>query len=528
MRNNKPPPFLVLSFLLPLLLLLGISISSRTAQAAENELAITATSCMTTTVAWNDIVDTAGNKLLTVTANGTVVFSQELTDAVGVDDDASFSVTAPANAVLVARLSTIGASPVVLDEDTLTLPACPTPATATPTATSTATPITTVVPQTARLTISKDTNPSSVGVFSRFSIARDASRVFDLEDDESITFDLPAPGRFILTEDSPASGWQLAESGIRCRFVSDFGLPSYVSINNFYDPRLDVRAFGSAAAYDFGLRRAFLFLLPGDSVACEFTNERIPLATATPQPTSTPVPAPTSTPQPPAPPQIITVPAAPPTFLIQCSNGSVIDAMKDQQCPVPMLPTLAPTSTAPIVTGPVIRPPSTGDAGLASQRLSARAPATCWDYVVDNWDFHIDFIYNEHGEIIGETGSSVYAGSSTVTVCTIDPPNTGDGGLMEMRKQVTGPAFGGIYRPIIHEIVNPFPKLAPSASGCWDFEDGCGQTCYAIYSEVVIQAAWVEDVWYVMYEPDGTSYPWLDSIYHPAVTDWVITGEVCV
>lgn len=381
MRNRPPDrpflrailtPFLVLAFLA---LCIGIALPREgKVSAAENELTITAMSCTQVSVAWNDIVDDAGNKLLTVRANTNVVFSQELTDAVGVDDDATFEITVPTSAVVNATVAPSSDPTALLDEDTITLPACPTPVTPSPT------PTATVGPTTAKLTVVKDTNPPTDAVFSRFSLARDMSRTFDLEDDESISFDVPAPGRFILTEDSPASGWQLDD--IRCRFtVSGLTLP-LINYAAFLDPRVDLGLRG--AVYDLPLRRAFLFLLPGDQVICEFTNERVqptatPTNTATPLPTATPVP-PAATPIPAtAVPPVIVTPAEPAPIFRLCNNGLVVNLTNGENCPVqvtPSAPTQVPAS--PPVGNGTIRPPSTGDAGLASAKFMRSTNSCGW------------------------------------------------------------------------------------------------------------------------------------------------------
>lgn len=161
---------------------------------------------------------------------------------------------------------------------------------------------------TGSLTIIQDTNPESNGP--EFDYDFDPGSDFDLEDDDSVTKTL-APGTYDLQQ-LPLAGWKLD------RFYCDQDIVYSVNLSTAR-VQLEVRA--------------------EDVITCTFVNVPIP-----PTPTATPVPAaPVVEPQVFYVPQFIFVPAPPPP---------------------PPAAQVAAVSTPKPVTQSIVRPPSTGSAGM--------------------------------------------------------------------------------------------------------------------------------------------------------------------
>ncbi len=115
-----------------------------------------------------------------------------------------------------------------------------------------------------------------------------------------------------------------------------------------------------AGNFTYGGTYARIDLRDGEDVTCEFTNA---LPTPTPTPTATQTPLPTATPQPTSTPVPPTAVPATVSVGIQCVDGSVAFPPFGR-CPVPPVATPITVVVAPPAV--VVRPPNTGDGGLAA------------------------------------------------------------------------------------------------------------------------------------------------------------------
>lgn len=179
--------------------------------------------------------------------------------------------------------------------------------------------------------ITVDTNPEQNSRGSRWDFDADSNSGatdisdFSLQDDDREYFDGLADGEYTITVDSDERGWELDD--IACT-VNDGRRRRDVEVE------ID-QSDGSVSVFFFGSE-------VDRHVRCTFTFSEAAEATVTPVATATPVIVPT--------PQVITI-----------EKPVIVER------PVYITPPPAPTASAVAAPAPVIRPPSTGSAGLLTE-----------------------------------------------------------------------------------------------------------------------------------------------------------------
>jgi hypothetical protein len=194
------------------------------------------------------------------------------------------------------------------------------------------------------LIIVKDTEPEDTGGDFDFDADLPADDIqddfsFSLSDDQELQILVDGPGTYVITEDVP-DGWEVdidCELGEGVTFDEEDGVLTVTFTAN---------------TIEFAARCVFINFGPDDGVDEEFDDEEEdddPTRTPTPTPTRTPFPTPV------------------PTEVLAGNIGGVVGAIQPNvRAPAAAPPAAAPPAQAPTQTpAQIVRPPSTGDGGLA-------------------------------------------------------------------------------------------------------------------------------------------------------------------
>lgn len=192
-----------------------------------------------------------------------------------------------------------------------------------------------------RITICVDTSP------------RDRDQRFRYETDERL--DATSISDFSLTDDDERERCQTFRGLSAGLYIIEQQTPAHWNLD-------DIDCTGDDESdIDIDDEELRITLVLGESIRCEYLNERDapPTATATPMPTATATPVTVSPPPPPAP-----TPSLP--SFVNCGGGNIITVRQGDvgNCPTQAPVVAQPTATPVPPVANTIRPPSTGSGGL--------------------------------------------------------------------------------------------------------------------------------------------------------------------